>query len=78
MLNKDQEAELRRLLINKNLQQLKLPYALWNRKAIQSVIYQIWSINIAIRIIGDCMKRWDFTPQNPIKKTYEQSCTGMA
>jgi transposase len=73
MLNKAQEAELKKLLINKNPHQLKLPFALWNRKAIQSVIYQMWRINIAIRTIGDYMKRWGFTPQKPIKKAYEQS-----
>lgn len=73
MLNKTQEAKLKKLLINKNPQQLKLPFALWNRKAIQAVIYQMWRIKIAIRTIGDYMKRWGFTPQKPIKKGYEQS-----
>lgn len=72
-LNKAQEAELKKLLMNKNPQQLKLPFALWNRKAIQSAIYQMWRIRIAVRTIGDYMKRWGFTPQKPIKKAYEQS-----
>lgn len=73
MLNKAQEAELKKLLINKNPQQFKLPFALWNRKAIQAAIYQMWRIRIAIRTICDYMKRWGFTPQKPIKKAYEQS-----
>jgi transposase len=73
MLNSAQEAELKKLLITKNPQQLKLPFALWSRKAIKSVIYQMWRIKIAIRTIGDYMKRWGFTPQKPIKKAYEQS-----
>ena len=68
MLTEAQEAELKRLLINKNPQQLKLPFALWNRKTIQSVIYQMWRIKIAVRTIGDYMRRWGFTPQKPIKK----------
>ena len=50
MLNKAQEAELKKLLINKNPQQLKLPFALWNRKAIQFVIYQMWRIKIAVAL----------------------------
>ena len=73
MLTEPQEAELKRLLINKNPQQFKLPFALWNRKAIQSAIYQMWRIKIAVRTIGDYMKRWGFTPQKPLKKAYEQS-----
>jgi len=73
MLTEAQESELKRLLVNKNPQQLKLPFALWNRKAIQSAIYQMWRIKIAVRTIGDYMRRWGFTPQKPIKKAYEQS-----
>lgn len=73
LLNPKQEKALKRLLIDKNPRQLKLPFALWNREAIQSVIYQMWRIQIAVRTIGDYMKRWGFTPQKPIKKAYEQS-----
>lgn len=40
---------------------------------IQSVIYKIWRIRIAIRTIGDYMKRWGFTPQKPLKRAYERS-----
>ncbi len=73
VLTAAQEKELKKLLCDKNPRQLKLPFALWNRKAIQSAIYQLWRVRIAIRTIGDYMKRWGFTPQKPIKKAYEQS-----
>lgn len=73
MLTQSQETALKKLLTEKNPQQLKLPFALWNRKAIQSAIYQMWRIEIAIRTIGDYMKRWGFTPQKPIKKAYERN-----
>jgi len=56
----------------KNPKQLKLPFALWNRKAIQSAVYRMWRVKIAIRTIGDYLKRWGFTPQKPIKRAYEQ------
>jgi transposase len=68
-----QEKALHDLLIDKNPQQLQLPFALWNRKAIQSVIYKMWRVRIAIRTIGDYMKRWGFTPQKPMKRAYEKS-----
>jgi transposase len=73
LLTAEQEDALRNLLTVKNPQQLKLPFALWNRKAIQSVIYQMWRVRIAIRTIGDYMKRWGFTPQKPLKRAYEQN-----
>ncbi len=77
MLTESQEAMLKKLLTEKNPRQLKLPFSLWNRKAIQSVIYQNWRKQITIRTIGDYMKRWGFTPQKPIKKAYEQSPKAM-
>lgn len=73
LLTEEQEKKLKQLLVDKNPQQLKLPFALWNRKAIQSVIYQKWRVKIAIRTIGDYMKRWGFTPQKPLKRAYEQN-----
>jgi transposase len=73
MLTEAQETALKKLLIEKNPQQLKLPFALWNRKAIQSAIYQMWRVKIAIRTIGDYMKRWGFTPQKPTKRAYERN-----
>jgi len=72
LLTKAQEDTLKKLLCDKNPKQLKLPFALWNRKAIQSAIYQMWRIRIAIRTIGDYMKRWGFTPQKPSKRAYER------
>ncbi|WP_200802430.1 helix-turn-helix domain-containing protein [Desulfopila aestuarii] len=61
------------MLVEKNPQQLKLLFALWTRKAIQSVVYQMWRVRMAIRTIGDYRKRWGFTPQKPFRKAYEQS-----
>lgn len=72
-LTPKQEEVLKHLLTDKNPQQLKLPFALWNRKAIKSLIYKNWRVHIAIRTIGDYMKRWGFTPQKPLKRAYERN-----
>jgi len=72
-LTQQQEDKLKELLINKTPQQLNLPFALWNRKAIKAVIHQKWGIKIAIRTMSDDMKRWEFTPQKPLKRAYEQN-----
>lgn len=72
-LSPPQEKVLKQLLTEKNPQQLKLPFALWNRKAIASLIYNRWRIKIAVRTIGDYMKRWGFTPQKPLKRAYERN-----
>lgn len=68
-----QEDALKKLLCDKNPQQMKLPFALWNRKAIQDVIWQMWRVRIAVRTLGDYLKRWGFTPQKPLKRAYERN-----
>ncbi len=41
LLTEVQEKALKQLLVEKNPRQLKLPFVLWNRKAIQSAVYQM-------------------------------------
>ncbi|WP_076718287.1 IS630 family transposase, partial [Motiliproteus sp. MSK22-1] len=72
LLTEAQESVLKKLICNKNPDQMKLPFALWNRKAIQAVVKQMWSVHIAIRTVGDYLKRWGYTPQKPAKRAYER------
>lgn len=71
-LTKIQEQTIRKLLIDKHPEQLKLPYALWTRSAVQELIELEFGLLIPIRTIGDYLKRWGFTPQKPIRRAYEQ------
>lgn len=72
-LHQDQEKELKKAITDKCPDQLKLPFALWTRIAVQQLILQLWGTKIPIRTIGDYLKRWDFTPQKPLKKAYKQN-----
>ena len=68
----EQEAELKKLIIDKTPDQLKLAFALWTRQAVQVVIKQRFNITMPIRTVGEYLKRWGFTPQKPAKRAYEQ------
>jgi transposase len=72
-LLKEQEIELKRLLVDKMPDQIKLPFALWNRDAIRLAIKQRYGTDLPLRTITDYLKRWDFTPQKPVKRAYEQN-----
>ena len=72
-LSMDQEREVQKLIRDKCPDQLKLPFALWTRKAVGQLIERQWSIRMPIRTIGEYLKRWGFTPQKPLKKAYEQN-----
>ena len=73
LLSPSQELEIQKMIIDKMPEQLKLPHALWTRKAIKELIKRIYKIEIAIRTMGDYLKSWGFTPQKPKKKAYEQN-----
>ena len=72
-LSEDQEKQLQKMVRDKCPDQLKLPFALWTRIAVQQLIEQLWSIHMPIRTVGEYLKRWGFTPQKPLKKAYEQN-----
>lgn len=71
-LTKMQEKQIQGLIIDKCPEQLKLPFALWTRKAVQELIENQFNLRLPIRTVGDYLKRWGFTPQKPLRKAYEQ------
>lgn len=72
-LTPEQEKQLKDLIKDKCPDQLKLPFALWTRRAVQQMIQQLWAIAMPIRTVGEYLKRWGYTPQKPLKKAYEQN-----
>jgi transposase len=72
LLNSTREKAIRKMIIDKFPEQLKLDFALWTRKAVKELIEQQYSIDIAIRTVGAYLKNWGFTPQKPKKKAYEE------
>ena len=72
-LDQQQEKVIQKAICDKCPDQLKLPFALWTRIAVQQLIKQLWGMEVPIRTIGDYLKRWNFTPQKPLKRAYEQN-----
>ena len=72
-LSPDQEMEIKKTIQDKSPNQLKFPFALWNRRAIQDLIRYLYSIEMPIRTVGEYLKRWGYTPQKPLKKSYRQN-----
>ena len=72
LLTAKQEQQIQRLIIDKAPDQLKLPYALWTRESVRELILARCGIELAVRTVGDYLKRWGMTPQKPQKRAYEQ------
>lgn len=71
-LDREQERSIQRMLVDKTPDQLKLPFALWTRKAVQEAITLHYGVKLPIRTVGEYLHRWGFTPQKPVKRAYEQ------
>lgn len=71
-INGKQSAEVRRLVKDKLPDQLKLPYGLWTREAVQQLILNRFGIALSRWQVGRYLKAWGYTPQKPISKAFEQ------
>ena len=67
-----QEEQIRRSIIDQTPDQMKLPFALWNARAVRTLIQAVYSIDLPIRSVRNYLKRWGFTPQRPMKRALEQ------
>ena len=72
-LSVEQERATRRCIQDKTPDQLKMPFALWTRRAVAELIETKHGITLPIRTMGEYLKRWGYTPQKPLKRAYEQN-----
>jgi len=72
-LTPEQESFIQKTVRDRMPDQIKLPFALWTRRVIQTLIKNQYQISIPIRSIGEYLRRWGYTPQRPLKRAYEQN-----
>jgi transposase len=72
LLTDEQQQEIQRSISDKMPDQLKLPFALWTRKAVGQLICERYGVALAERTLTDYMKRWGFTSQKPMHRAFEQ------
>lgn len=68
-----QAATICNIIRDRHPEQLKLPFYLWTREAVQKLIEQECGITLAVRTVGDYLERWGFTAQKPAVRVYERS-----
>jgi transposase len=64
LLSKSQEERIQRLIDGHCPDQLGIPSALWTRKC---------SVKLSVRSVGEYLRRWGYTPQKPVRKSYRQN-----
>lgn len=68
-----QAAQIVKAIINRNPNQLKLPFYLWTREAVGQLIERKFAIRLSKWTVGRYLKRWGFTPQKPMRRAFEQN-----
>jgi transposase len=72
ILTQKQELRIKKKIETKTPAQLGLPYALWNRKAIQYCIQKETKQKVWLQTVSKYTERWGLSPQRPAKYAYEQ------
>ncbi|MDV2997996.1 MAG: hypothetical protein N4J56_007701 [Chroococcidiopsis sp. SAG 2025] len=53
-------------------EQLSLPFYLWTREAVQQFLAECFGLLVSVWTVGRYLKKWNFTPQKPLRRAYEQ------
>jgi transposase len=73
-----QAKRIRQLMIDSLPDQLKLPFYLWTRAAVVSLIKREYGIGISLTSVGRYLKRWGMSPQKPVRRAYERNDEAIA
>lgn len=77
-LNAEQSARMRAMIVGKMPDQLKLPFYLWTRAAVASLIERECRQVVSLTTVGRYLKSWGMTPQKPTKRAYERNDAAIA
>ena len=69
-----EEREIRCAITDRCPDQLKLPFVLWTRQAVQTRIKQKYSVDLSLQAVSNYLNMYvGFFPQKPIWRTYERN-----
>jgi transposase len=71
-LSAEQAETIQKLIVDRTPDQLKMPYALWSRRAVCQLVSERFKVTYTIQRMGAILKEWGFTPQRPAKVAREQ------
>jgi len=68
---------IRQVIIGISSEQLKLPFFLWSREAVQELIQRKCGVGVSINTAGNYLRAWGFTVQKPVRRAYEQNAAAV-
>lgn len=70
-------ATIARIISEKTPDQLKMPFVLWTAAAVRDLIYERLAIMLSLRAMRKYLMRWNFTPQKPLRKAWQQNSAAV-
>ena len=61
-----------RMIVSGCPDQLRLPFALWTREAVQQLLGRKFDVQVSVWTVGRYLRAWGLTPQKPVRRAYEQ------
>lgn len=77
-LRVDQAQRIRRLIVGKMPDQLKLPFYLWTRAAVAGLIAREYGLTVSLTTVGRYLKAWGMSAQKPVRRAYERNDEAIA
>jgi transposase len=72
-LTAQQGRRLKRLIVGRYPEQLRLRCCLWTRDAVRELIRRRHGLKLSVWTVGRYLQAWGFTPQKPKRRAYEQN-----
>ncbi len=72
LLTPSQEREIRRAIVDKAPDQLKMSGTLWTRQKISDYVKRVHGVKLSLQCVSNYMNRWGLTCQRPTKRAYSQ------
>jgi transposase len=67
-----QAARAVRRIVGRCPDQLRLPFALWTREAVQMLLEREFGLGVSVWTVGRYLRDWGLTPQKPLRRAFEQ------
>ena len=77
-LSAKRAVRVRSLIIGKLPDQLNLPFYLWTREAVTSLIEREYGIRVSQTTVGRYLKAWGMSAQKPVRRAYERNDEAIA
>jgi transposase len=66
-------ARVARIMVGRCPDQLRLPFTLWTREAVQHLLRREFGVEVSVWTVGRYLQQWGLTPQKPLTRASEQN-----